>query len=303
MDLKQLEYFVRVAELASFTRAAQALDMAQPALSRQIRLLELELQQTLLVRNGRGAVPTEAGKLLLEHSRGLLHQAARLREVMARARGALAGRVALGLPPSVARVLTVPLMRAFRQEFPQAQLSISEALSAAMQEGVLSGRLDLALLYETSNLQGLEINHLLDEALVLVQVQNVQAPSSERTPDIDLEALAEIPLVIPSRPNAIRMHVESEMARIACKPRIALEIDGISAILDLVQDGAGSAILPRNAVVRSMQPQAFCTRNILTAKHQALAIRMNLVSSALRPATLTQQATLALVRRTALAFL
>ena len=74
MDLRQLEYFVRVAELGSFTRAAIALDIAQPALSRQVRLLEVELRQNLLVRNGRGAAPTEAGKLLLEHARGIHSQ-------------------------------------------------------------------------------------------------------------------------------------------------------------------------------------------------------------------------------------
>ena len=111
MDLKQLEYFIRVAELGSFTRAAIELDVAQPALSRQVRLLELELRQTLLVRNGRGAVPTEAGKLLLEHGRGILYQVQRAREDLGRLRGGLAGRVAVGLPSSVARVLTVPLTR------------------------------------------------------------------------------------------------------------------------------------------------------------------------------------------------
>ena len=74
MDLKQLEYFVRVAEMGSFTRAAIALNVAQPALSRQVRLLEVELRQNLLKRNGRGAIPTEAGQLLLEHGRGILHQ-------------------------------------------------------------------------------------------------------------------------------------------------------------------------------------------------------------------------------------
>jgi LysR family transcriptional regulator, nitrogen assimilation regulatory protein len=74
MELEQIEYFVRVAELGSFTRASRALNMAQPALSRKIRLLEVELRQNLLVRNGRGAAPTEAGKLLLEHGRGILHQ-------------------------------------------------------------------------------------------------------------------------------------------------------------------------------------------------------------------------------------
>lgn len=118
MDLKQIEYFVRVAELGSFTRASVVLDIAQPALSRQVRLLEVELRQNLLVRNGRGATPTEAGKLLLEHGRGILHQVERAREELGRVRGALAGRVAIGLPPSIAKVLTVPLTRAFRVKLP-----------------------------------------------------------------------------------------------------------------------------------------------------------------------------------------
>ncbi|MFN4065519.1 MAG: LysR family transcriptional regulator, partial [Parazoarcus communis] len=99
MDLKQLEYFVRVAEMGSFTRASIALDIAQPALSRQIRLLEVELRQNLLIRNGRGVTTTEAGKLLLEHARGVLHQIERAKEELSRIRGALSGRVAVGLPP------------------------------------------------------------------------------------------------------------------------------------------------------------------------------------------------------------
>ena len=138
MDLKQLEYFVRVAEMGSFTKAAMALEVAQPALSRQIRLLEVELRQNLLLRNGRGATPTEAGKLLLEHGRGILHQVARAREELGRVRGALAGRVAIGLPPSLARVLTVPLTRQFRQQLPEASLSITESLSNSMQEWLLA---------------------------------------------------------------------------------------------------------------------------------------------------------------------
>jgi LysR family nitrogen assimilation transcriptional regulator len=118
-----------------------------------------------------------------------------------------------------------------------------------------------------------------------------------------MQEVAQLPLVIPSRPNAIRMHVESEMARLGYKPVVALEIDGISAILDLVQDQAGSAILPRNAVVRSLRPKAFSTRAILASDGKALAIRMNLACSALRPSTLTQQSTMALLRRTALQLL
>src|SRR5215218_8906758 len=147
MDLRQLEYFVRVAELGSFTRAAIALDVAQPALSRQVRLLEVELRQNLLTRNGRGAIPTEAGKLLLEHGRGILHQVERAREELGRVRGALAGRVAVGLPPSVAKLMTVPLTREFRQRLPDATLAIMEGLSTAMRESLEKGRLDIAVLY------------------------------------------------------------------------------------------------------------------------------------------------------------
>src|SRR3990167_6114127 len=163
MDLKQIEYFVRVAELGSFTRASVVLDIAQPALSRQVRLLEVELRQNLLVRNGRGATPTEAGKLLLEHGRGILHQVERAREELGRVRGALAGRVAIGLPPSIAKVLTVPLTRAFRQQLPQASISISEGLSAHMQEWLQTGRLDIAVLYNAMPAPDIEIAPLLDE--------------------------------------------------------------------------------------------------------------------------------------------
>jgi LysR family nitrogen assimilation transcriptional regulator len=296
MDLKQLAYFVRVAELGSFTRAAVALGVAQPALSRQVRLLEVELRQSLLLRNGRGALPTEAGKLLLAHGRGILHQVQRAQEELGRVRGALAGRVAVGLPTSLARVLTVPLTRAFRQAMPEASLSISEGLSVALLESLLNGRLDIAVLYNAQAGADLDITPLMAEELVLVQARPPGLAEDPPPGAIALRALAELPLVIPSRPNAIRMHVESELAGIGCRPRIALEIDGVSAILDLVADGAGSAVLSRNAVASSVRPSAFSLRPI---GEPPLRIQVALATSALRPATLTQQATVALLRQTA----
>ena len=302
MDLKQLEYFVRVAELGSFTRAAAALNTSQPMLSRQVRLLEVGLHQTLLTRNGRGAAPTEAGQLLLEHGRGILHQVARAKEDLARVRGGLAGRVALGLPPSVARVLTVPLTRAFRLQLPQAQLSISEGLSTAMQDGLTTGRLDIAVLYNTSSVPGLEVSPLMREELLLVQARPPGLQEDPPPGPIALQEIAALPLVIPSRPNAIRMFVESEMAALGCRPAIGLEIDGISAILDLVDDGAGCAILSRNAVARSTRPSAFSMRAILV-NAEPLRIGLSVALSASRPTTLTQQATLALLKETVRALL
>jgi LysR family nitrogen assimilation transcriptional regulator len=295
MDLKQLEYFVRVAEMGSFTRAALALDIAQPALSRQVRLLEVELHQNLLTRNGRGAVPTEAGQLLLAHGRGILHQVERAREELGRVRGSLAGRVAVGLPTSLARVLTVPLTRAFRQQMPDATISISEGLSVAMQESLVNGRLDIAVLYNAQPGFETDITPLLEENLLLVQARPPGLQEEPAPGPVSLKEVSELPLVIPSRPNAIRMHVESEMANIGCRLKIALEIDGVSAILDLVADGAGSAVLSRNAVDSSVRPSAYTVRAIA---NPVLRTKVSLATSSQRPTTLTQQATLALIKET-----
>ncbi|MDP3699877.1 MAG: LysR substrate-binding domain-containing protein [Hylemonella sp.] len=292
MDLKQLEYFVRVAELGSFTRAAGVLNIAQPALSRQVRLLEVELRQNLLLRNGRGVTTTDAGKLLLEHGRGILHQVERAREDLGRVRGALAGRVALGLPPSIARMLTVPLTRAFRKRLPSAALSISEGLTISMQESLLTGRLDIALLYNPPASPELNTLPLLDEELFLIGPRPPR--SKAKTQPISLKEVSALPLVIPSRPNAIRMVVETEMAGIGCKPEISLEIDGVAAILDLVADGAGYAVLPKYALATMQKPEAYQARAIDKPR---LASRLALATAAGRTTTMTQQAMLELIQQ------
>jgi LysR family transcriptional regulator, nitrogen assimilation regulatory protein len=298
MDLRQLEYFVRVAELGSFTRAAQQLRIAQPALSRQVRLLEVELRQNLLIRNGRGALPTEAGKLLAEHARGILHQVDRAKEELGRARGGLSGRVAVGMPPSVARALAVPITREFRKQLPQATLAISEGLSVAMQEALVNGRLDIALLYNASATPDIELTPLLEEALYLVQP--AQAPNAKtnappntrptKKPNlarIKLQDIAKLPLVIPTRPNAIRNLVETRLGDLGLRPTIALEIDGVSAILELVADGAGYAVLPQSAVGHFHTDSM---RRFDIAQIDGLLSLLSLATSALRPSTLTQRA-------------
>ena len=297
MDLKQLEYFVRVAELGSFTRASEALDVAQPALSRQVRLLEVELRQNLLLRNGRGALPTDAGNLLLEHARGILHQVERAREELGRVGGALAGRVAIGLPPSLSRALAVPFTRAVRQQLPQASVSISEGLSTNMQEWLVTGRLDIAVLYNAQPAPSIELTPLLEEDLFLVQPRSAGPGSSAPATAVSLKDISMLPLVIPSRPNALRMFVETQMASLGLRPQVALEIDGVAAILDLVADGAGVALLSRNAVSSSQRPEAFQLRPV---EQPALRARLSMATSAQRPSTLTQKACLDLLRITTL---
>ncbi|MDQ0570632.1 LysR family nitrogen assimilation transcriptional regulator [Variovorax paradoxus] len=290
MDLKQLEYFVHVAELGSFTRASIVIDVAQPALSRQVRQLEVELRQNLLTRNGRGVTLTDAGKLLLDHARGILHQIERAKEDLGLLRGALAGRVAVGLPPSIAKRIAVPLTRAFRQQLPDASLSITEALSSALQESVTAGRIDLALLYNPAPSADIDSVVILEEDLYLV---GPAQPGGKTGEAVSLRDVASAPLVIPTKPNSIRMLVEAEMANIGCRPSISMEIDGVAAILDLVIEGMGLAVLSSNAILTAPRPEAFAIRRI---ESPPLRSRLALALSSQRPTTLTQQAVLTLIR-------
>ena len=147
MDLKQLEYFVAVVDLGGFSHASRLLRVAQPAISRQVRGLEVELRQNLLLRNGRGAVPTEAGTRLLDHARSILQQIERARREVDEAKGAPVGHVAIGLPPTLALVLTAPIVREFRRRYPKATVSIVEGLSVNILEWVVVGRADVGILY------------------------------------------------------------------------------------------------------------------------------------------------------------
>lgn len=292
MDLTQLTYFLRVAELGSFTRASHDLGIAQPALSRQLRLLEVELGQHLLIRNGRGATPTEAGKLLMEHARGILHQVDRAREALGSLRGTPAGKVGLGLPTTLALRWAVPLTRAFRQELPGATLSIKEGLSDALLESLVNGRLDIALLYNAPPHADIDNEPLFNEELVVVQRCDESGVAAEAAP-VSLHALAQMPLVIPSQPNAIRMQVDAALSAKGLKPTVALEIDGVSAILELVADGAGCAVLALPSLQSASRPERFTRRPI---DGRQLEARLSLATSRRRPATLAQKRTIQLLR-------
>ncbi len=287
MDLKQIEAFVRVAELGSFTRAALSLNMAQPALSRQVRQLEVQLRHTLLVRNGRGATPTEAGKLLLAHGRGILHQVALVRQALGATRGTLAGRVSIGLPPSLSRLMAVPLAHAFARQLPHAQLSLTEGFSRSMAEALRMGELDMALLYNPNTGTDFEATHLHEDALVLI---SAALSTQRRQRPITLAQVACLPLILPSRPNSFRLLIDSELMAIGCSAGPAIEVDGLNAILSLVKEGLGHAVLPAYTLrsLDTLHPfivHPFSVRPITTPR---LVSRLALVRCTRRPSTAAQ---------------
>ena len=300
MDFKQLEYFIRVAELGSFTRAALTLNLAQPALSRQIRLLEVELRQNLLTRNGRGAVPTEAGLLLLEHARGILNQVALAREELGTTRSSLAGRVSIGLPPSLSKLITIPLTRAMRAALPQARLTLTEGFSLLMYEGLRVGNLDMAVLYNPDASPDLDMAMLHEEELVLISPRSALKSGLRKpaAPTIRLAEIGILPLIVPSRPNAFRLLIDNELASLGQKPQVEMEVDGLNAILSLVKEGMGHAVLPRYTLGNFDTTRPFLVRSIHSPR---ILSRLELVWSSRRPTTATQKKALEVVRQVVLA--
>jgi LysR family nitrogen assimilation transcriptional regulator len=204
MDLRQLQYFVTVVDAGSFSRAAVALDLAQPSLSRQIALLETELGQRLLTRTGRGAVATEAGTALLAHARAMLDSAKRAKDELREMHASPGGHVIVGMPPRVALGLSVPLVQRFRERFPRALLTVLEGLSVPLRESLIAGGLDIALLFDPPVSPQLAYQSLTRERLLLVA-----SPGSVLPERIGLSALVNYPMVLPSAPQAIRGLVAS----------------------------------------------------------------------------------------------
>ncbi len=248
MDLKQLEYLVCVVESGSFSRAAVALNLAQPSVSRQIALLEEELGQRLLTRTGRGVTATEAGEALLVHARTMLASSRAARDELRDMGDSPSGRIVIGMPPRVALGISVPLVRRFRERFPRAVITILEGLSIPLRESLMAGRLDLALLFDPPATPQLSYTQLSRERLLLI------APPGHRLPkSVGLSSLADYPLILPSAPNAIRNLVDAALRPQGVQLKVHAEVGAVNTVLALVAHGQGCTILPESAVALGLQ--------------------------------------------------
>ena len=241
MDIRQLTYFVHVVEKGSISRAAVFLHIAQPALSRQITVLEMELKQRLLVRNGRGVTTTLAGERLLNHARSILQLFDRAREDMENARLGKVGSLAIGMPSSLSTAIATELIDKLHAELPEAKVNILNGRSTQIQEWILSGRLDMAVLFDAPNSPMLEVHELFEEKLHLYE-RSSAGLDDETGPDITLEALADHPLIITSRPNRVRELLENALSRNGRRLMLDSEIDSLDTTFTQVRAGKGKTV-------------------------------------------------------------
>ena len=288
MELRQLRYFVKVCELRSMGRAAIELGVVTSALSQQISRLEGELSTRLLQRSSTGVTPTDAGVAFLQQAQLTLRHADEAVRAAQQAR--LSGHVSVGLAPTTASVLGLPLIREMRARYPDVRLHLVESLSGNLASMLQSRQLDLAVLFETATPRRWSIEPLLDEKLfVLAAVGLAQRPPG---PKVRLAQLARVPLIMPSAGHGLRASLTSAFARARIEPLVVAEIDGLALLMDAVRAGLGATIQPGAAIAR--QPADDVLSSQITDNHVGRrSLLVSLSDDELSPAALATRVVMA----------
>lgn len=247
MQLKQLRYFVHVAELGSFSKAAVHLRVAQPALSKQVQLLEQELGVALLTRDGRGARVTPAGADLLTRAVRLFRDLADMRDAVVMHANVVSGNVTIAVPPSVGAVLIPQVLMTCRVTYPGLEIKVLESSSMSiLEEWLASGRVDIAVLNSAAPLsKNLSSARLFSEPLYLVGRRQDMEGFGPVSP---FARLAKADLILPHPAHGIRMMVDAASNARGLDIAPLYEVDSVAIMKQLAVMGAGLAVLPRSVV-------------------------------------------------------
>jgi len=256
MDLKQLRYFISVAETGSISKSAVVLCISQPVLSRHLAALEAEFGFSLLFRNGRGVLLTDAGEKLLTAARAVMEDIRVLEGEMLALRQVPIGEAVIGIPPMLGDYLSVPLVKAFRQRFPRVSLQLVEGLSGHIHEWLVTGKLDVAILYNAPNNSIIMAEALLKDDLCLLGA--VSPPAAEKH-SIRFGDLAGLPLIMPSKPHGLRSIIENVANKLGVRlnavnaesvARHNAHLHGGLAVVDVSTDSpAGKAGIQRGDIL------------------------------------------------------
>ena len=292
MELRQLRYFVRVTELGGFGRAAADLGLVTSALSQQVSRLEGELATRLLQRTSKGVVPTDAGlaflrqaQLVLRHADAAVQAAQQLR---------LSGQVSIGLAPTTAAVLGLPLMQAMRERYPMVRLHLVESLSGHLATMLNARQLDLAIVFRADAGRRWSVMPLLDERLFVIALASL--PGLPRQPRVKLERLTRLPLILPSGPHGLRNTIESAFAQARVRPNVVAEIDSLVMLMDAVCAGLGATIQPGAATAR-LADDRLVLREVADAQASRANLLVSISDDELSPAGLAARVVLADVAR------
>lgn len=250
VDFRHLASFMWIADLGSLSRAAGRIRVAQPALSRQMRLLEVELGVSLFARHRRGMSLTPAGEELRSRLLGPLRQIDMVIEDVRTLSSEMTGNIAIGVPPTVSLVLAGSLAKRVVSEAPNVSLRVVEGYAAHLADWLQRGEIDVAILYgPASNLQ-MQTEELLIEDICLVGSADSDLSPDKSVPFADVTAL---PLILPSRPNGLRVVADSAAAKAKMGLSVRFQADSFVLMRELVESGLGYSMMPYSAIAREVE--------------------------------------------------
>jgi LysR family tcuABC transcriptional regulator len=246
MELRQLRYFVRAVETGSINRAAKDLGLVTSALSQQLSRLEGELCTRLLHRTASGVATTDAGQAFYEQAQlALRHVEYAVRSAQ---QARLSGHVNVGMASSTASVLELPFVHAMQLRYPEVRVRLVESLSATLLAQLNARKLDLAVLFETDMTPCWGSEKLVEERMFLLGLRTMPELQDIAETSVSIRALVQVPLVLGS--HGMRSVVDEAFARVHCEPRIALEVDSLAILMDMVSAGVAATIQSGAATTR-----------------------------------------------------
>ena len=256
IDVRALRYFCAVAQFGSYSQAALHLRISQPAVSRQVLLLERTLKTRLLRKVTKGFVLTETGIALHEKAQKIVGEVDSLYETLGAAAQVPRGRLTIGVSTAISEYLMPSVMRSYRSKYPDVAVHIVQSYPSALTNLLVGGSLDMALLYGNPRMAELELKGLMDLEMGLVLPPanlSKEADQLVENNSVTLETVSKLPLITAGKGQDLRRMVDDAFSTINMAPNIVIEVDGISLAKALVNVGLGFTILAYNAVHSEMQ--------------------------------------------------
>lgn len=254
MDLIQLKYFLQVAQLKSFTKASESLHITQPALTRQVLLLEEELGVQLLSRHSRGVEPTDAGVRLMAGAEAIFRVVRDVTIEVAESSTKVTGTIRIGFPPSLGAFVIGAAIDAFQRKFPDVTFELREGLSNDLRDQLLADRLDLAVLMKEADPPLISVPLCVEELWMIQQLAK-RGRSSKKV--YALEMIEDLPLIQPGATQLVRQYIEGMAAKQGIRLRVVAEADALQVTKDLVRRGMGAHISPYSGVAADLERGEF----------------------------------------------
>lgn len=287
MELRQLEYFLKVLDQGGISSAARALGVAQSALSKSLQLLERELGVRLFHRHGRGVRPTREGHLLAEEVRPAIRGLADARAAVSGTPPMVPGKVALGLGATLMSTVGARLIRGFSSRYPQVRLRVEHTFATYLSEMLSSGHVDLAVINQAQRWPYVEVERLVGFDLFLIG-------SAERMADLggaDGDAfstprLAGLPLILLGPTHGIRRELDRTALRLGMTYNVLMEVNAFSVIRDLVEQGVGFTVLPNGPLQASDGSRPLVARRLVEPE---IPITFSIARASSRPRTMAMR--------------